>query len=164
MDKKQNGFSLVELLIGMVILVMLLAAMAGVVSVGFKSSQFNLSMGHILAPGRNALNAISDSLRYDPVTITLPLTGASGSQFNYTDSTSNTYTITRNSSTRSIIMAKNGITTSTLAAGLVDSITFTRDSSDVRTVIVTIVLNDKAYTGSPSRTISETIVMWNVTS
>ncbi|MHC1758867.1 MAG: PilW family protein [Negativicutes bacterium] len=157
-----RGFSLVELLIGVTMFVILLAGVSGMLTSGIKSSQYDLSVGHILAPGRNAVNIISDRLRYDAVNITSPVISGSGAQINFSDGT-NTYVIYRNSTARSIVITKNGAAdpaNPTLAAGMVETLTFTR-GSDARDITITVLFNDKAYTGSPDRTISVSVVALN---
>jgi len=158
-----RGFSLVELLIGMTMFVILLAGVSGVLTSGVKSTQFDMSLGHILAPGRNTVNIISDRVRYDAVTITSPAVSASGTQINFSDSSSNVYVISLNSSARSIVITKNGAadpTNPTLAAGMVETLTFIR-GSDVRDISITVKFNDKAYTGSPDRILTVSVVALN---
>lgn len=158
-----RGFSLVELLIGITMFVILLAGVTGLLTSGIKSSQYDLSVGHILAPGRNAVNIISDRLRYDAVTISAPALSTSGAtQISFSTGT-DSYVISRNSTARSIVITKNGAadpTNPTLAAGMVEALTFAR-GSDVRDITITVQFNDKAYTGSPDRTITVAIVALN---
>lgn len=164
MKKLDNrGFSLVELLVGITMFVILMAGVFGVLFSGIKSSQFDLSLGHILAPGRNAVNIMSDRLRYDAVTISAPALSTPGAkQIAFSDGT-NAYVISRNSTARSIVITQNGAadpTNPTLAAGMVEDLTFDR-GSDARDITITVLFNDKAYTGSPDRTIKVSIVALN---
>jgi prepilin-type N-terminal cleavage/methylation domain-containing protein len=167
-----KGFSLVELLIGMAIMVILLAAIAGLLSAGLSATRFNLSKGHILAPGRNAINQITDHIRY-ATSVTTPTAGGNGGQISYADAGGNFYTISRDSATQSVVIAKNSVTLTTLAAGMVKTLNFVREDSTVDggngnlkpiiKVTITIELNDHAYTGSPETKIIGIVIMQNIT-
>ncbi|MEI6287946.1 MAG: hypothetical protein WCP79_15690, partial [Bacillota bacterium] len=148
------------------IIVIILAGATNLLSSGLNAGKYNLSMGHIMAPGRIAANTLADKLRIDAVSITSPALGANASQLTYNDSSGNVFVISYNSTAHSIVITKNGSadTGSPLAAGLVASLKFTRDNVDVRSIVVDIGFNDNAYSGSPTRTISMTVIMMNVTS
>lgn len=178
----QSGFSLVEVLIGVAILAVMMAAVSGVLKTGIMSSKFNLSMGNIMAQTRQAANRLSDHLRIVPVIVTSPVAGGSVTQMIYTDApeNGNIYTIYYDASTHAIVMTKNGSVTETLATGVVQNITFLRDTAtcsynceesctvdnqaQTNRLTIKIVMNDASYSGSPQRTLCFTIVMWNVTS
>lgn len=156
-----RGFTLAELLVGMAILLLIMAGLSGVLSTGIMSMQHNLSLGRISAPARHAVNAIEDSLRYNAVAITLPAVGGSGSQLTFSDSSSVEYTISRNSTSRSIVFTKAGIVESTLASGLVESLVFER-GTDKREITIKATFNDKSNANSPSRTIKAVIIVVNL--
>lgn len=165
MNKGTNrGFSLVELLIGMAIMVLILAGLAGVLSTGLQSVQFNLSMGTALAPGRNAANVITDRLRYNATIISYPIAGDVDKPYlEYFDGTS-TYNISRNSSTKSIVITKNGAAdpvNPTLAVGLVTGLSFSR-GADLRDITVEITLKDSSNANAPSKTTRATVLALNV--
>lgn len=171
MGKKigNRGFSLVELLVSIALLAIVMAAAANLLSSGLKASQFNMSIGHILAPGRNAMNIITEQLRYNAVKVTQPAAGANGVVFTCNDDATplTTYSIYRDSGTRAIFIEINGVVTDNnkLAKGMVESLNFTRAGSSVD---VTIELNDQAYKnpdgsiGSPTRTLTATVVLSNL--
>ncbi len=165
MKKNNNrGLSLVELLIGMAIMVLILAGLAAVLSTGLQNMQFNLSMGTALAPGRNAVNVITDRLRYNATTISYPAAGeASKLYLTYSDGTDE-YMIVRNSSTKAIVITKNGAadpTNPTMAAGLVTALTFTR-GADLREITVEVTLKDPTNANAPSKTSKATVLALNV--
>ncbi len=179
---RQSGFSLVEVLIGIALLAVMLAAVAGVLKTGIMSSKFTLSLGNVLAPARHAANRLSDHLRIEPVSVTSPVAGGSVTQMTYTDApeSGNTYAIYCDSVTRAIVITKNGSVIETLASGVVQSVTFLRDTatcsynceelcaadsqSQTSRVTIKIVVSDASYAGSPQRTLCFTVVMWNVPS
>ena len=165
MKKNNNrGFSLVELIIGMAIMVLILAGLAGVLSTGLQNMQFNLSMGTALAPGRNAVNVITDRLRYNATIISYPAVGDANKLYlTYSDGTDE-YVISRNSSTKAIVITKNGAadpTNPTMAAGLVTALTFTR-GADLREITVEVTLKDPANANAPSKTTKATVLALNV--
>ena len=165
MRKRNNqGYSLVELLIGMAIMVLILAGAASVLSTGLQGMQFNLSMGATLAPGRNAANVITDRLRYNATTISYPAAGEANKLYlTYSDGTDE-YTISQNSSTKTIVITKNGAadpTNPTLAAGLVTGLAFTR-GTDLREVTVEITLKDPSNANAPVKTTKATVLSLNV--
>ena len=165
MRKRNNqGFSLVELLIGMAIMVLILAGVASVLSTGLQGMQFNLSMGAALAPGRNAANVITDRLRYNATTISYPAAGEANKLYlTYSDGTDE-YTISRNSSTNTIVITKNGAadpTNPTMATGFVTGLSFSR-GSDIREITVEITLKDPSNANAPSKTTRATVLALNV--
>ena len=165
MKKSNNiGFSLVELLIGTAIMVLILAGLAGVLSTGLQGVQFNLSMGTALAPGRNAVNVITDRLRYNAPSISYPAAGEENKLYlTYSDGTDE-YTISQNSNSKAIVITKNGAadpTNPTLAAGLVTGLTFTR-GSDLRDITIEITLKDPANANAPVKTTRATVLALNV--
>lgn len=176
----RKGFSLAELLVGTAVLAVLLAAVAGVLKTGLMASKYNLSFGHIMAPARHAAEYLSNRLRTEAVSVTTPVAGGSVVQMAYTDSVGNAYTIYCDATAHSLIVTKNGAVNTTLAAGIVQGVTFLRDSEtcgysceeacdatippQVGRLTVKLVVNDNAYSGSPQRTICFSVVLWNVTS
>ena len=165
MRKRNNqGFSLVELLIGMAIMVLILAGVASVLSTGLQGMQFNLSMGTALAPGRNAANVITDRLRYNATTISYPAVGDADKLYlQYSDGTS-TYKIIHDSDAKSIVITKDDApdpTNPTMAAGLVTVLTFSR-GADGREITVGVTLKDPANANAPSKTTKATVLALNV--
>ncbi|MBP2627311.1 MAG: hypothetical protein H6Q68_2022 [Firmicutes bacterium] len=69
--KNQKGTTLVELLMGMVILVLVLSPIANVIKTSFMAYKYSLSRNLTLTGGYAALNIISDELRYaqSPTTV-----------------------------------------------------------------------------------------------
>ena len=159
-----RGFSLVELLIGITIMALIFAGLSGILSTGLKGFQFNLSLGTVLAPGRNAVNVIVDRLRYNATSISYPNAGDTDKLYlTYSDGTDE-YTISRDSSAKSIVITKNGAAdpvNPTLAAGMVTALTFTR-GTDVRDITISVTLKDPANPDSPSKTTTATFLALNV--
>ena len=64
LPNKRRGFSLAELLIGMAILALVLAPIAMNFQFTTKVYQYNMSQGRNIMSTRDAVNALSDELRY----------------------------------------------------------------------------------------------------
>ena len=161
---KNRGFSLVELLIGIAIMALIFAGLSGILSTGLKGLQFNLSLGTVLAPGRNAVNVITDRLRYDATSISSPNVGeADKPSLTYLEGT-DVYIISRDSSANSIVITKNGAAdpiNPTLAAGMVTALTFSR-GTDLRDITIAVTLKDPANPNSPSKTTTASFLALNV--
>lgn len=164
---RNNGFTLVELLIGMAMMAVLMAAIAGVLSSSMNSFSYSMSKAHSLQPARTAINQIGDSVRYTAAAISNPALGSSGNELDFTDSTSNSYRIyvpSTGSNANTIIITKNGIVASSLAAGMVQptSVSFIRDATDASKLTIRITLNDNAYSNSPGTTVSSLFALANM--
>ena len=160
LQNKRRGFSLAELLIGMAILALVLAPIAMNFQFTTKVYQYNMSQGRNIMSTRDAVNALSDELRYATAvsidagkTVILP------------DTTSITYTV--NSASRTISAAAGSPTTltvngKTLSIGNLQSVTFARDASNGKIMRITVVENNAAYADSPTLTTTTVITMPNL--
>ena len=73
-NKADSGFTLPEIMIGMLIILLIFGAVAGLLSSGLMSSQYNLSKANSLSVARNAVNQIEEYARYANK-IDLPVNG-----------------------------------------------------------------------------------------
>ncbi len=63
-NKSNSGFTLPEIMIGMMILLLILGAVTSLLSSGVMSSQYNLSKSNSLSVARSTINQIEDIARY----------------------------------------------------------------------------------------------------
>lgn len=71
-SEKNGGFALAELLVGMVILLILLAAISTFLVPGVSSTKYAMSQENSLSKARTTLNKIVDVVRYNPRMVTSP--------------------------------------------------------------------------------------------
>lgn len=158
-DKNENGFTLPELLIGVAILLMALAAINGLFSAGTSTFKYTMSQEHSQAKGREAFNKIIDVVRYKPSSVTSPST--EGTSMNFVDSSTTpvSYSINFDSTTKSIIINEGGTQTK-YAEGVAKSIKFTNKGNNQFTIELT--LNDNEYSGSPDVVFKSTVQLHNM--
>ena len=166
--KKNGGFTLVELLVGIAILFFIMAGIAEALSSGYLSSLYNMSNTNSKGKARETVIAIEDNIRYSVVSITSPALGASGNELDYADSAGNTYKIyvpSTGSNANTVVILKNGTTVvASKAMGLIKpaDLVFTRDASDKSMLTIGITLNDLTYQGSPTVTVTSRIKLMNM--
>lgn len=163
--KNSDGFTLVELVIGMAMMTILMAAAFGVLSTGLKSYYYNQSQSHIIAQAGPTMSIITERIRFIKSISGLSL-GSSANTLSFTDANDNNCTISVGSGTdvHTLIYTKGG-STEKFVPGIVKSITFTRDSSQTQLLTITLVVHDYSSTIlSQDRTFTYTVFMPNVKS
>lgn len=80
--KNQQGLTLVELVVGMTISTIILAAIVGVLSTSVRSHQYNFQEESNIQDARAVLNEVSDQLRY-ATSISSPPPGGSANTITY---------------------------------------------------------------------------------
>lgn len=163
-DKNDNGFTLLELLIGVAILLIALAAINGLFSAGTSTFKYTMSQEHSQAKGREAFNKIIDVVRYKPSSVTSPLFTSpltEGDSMAFVDSSTTpiSYSINFDSATKSIIINAGGTQTK-YAEGVAKSIKFTNKGNNQFTIELT--LNDNEYSGSPDVVFKSTVQLYNM--
>ncbi len=164
--RKNGGFALAELLVGMVILVTLLAAISTFLVPGVTSTKYAISQENSLSKARTTLNKIVDVVRYNPRTVTSPTSaGTAVNELSFQDEDSNVYEIevtTGDSGKKSVTIMKNSVITETMAEGIAKSITFTLDTVNPNQVKIELTLNDNAYATSPDVKLTTMVKMENM--
>ena len=115
MIKNKNGFTLVELLVGMMIFVIILAGIGVILSPSLRLYQYSFEQGVNGQNSRQILNEITNELRYAS---SISRTSARRVQYD-TDKI-----ISYDSVNKAIIITKSGAITKTLAKGRISSIDF----------------------------------------
>lgn len=165
-SEKNGGFALAELLVGMVILLILLAAISTFLVPGVSSTKYAMSQENSLSKARTTLNKIVDVVRYNPRMVTSPTSaGTIVNQLSFQDGDSNVYDIavtTGDSGKKSVTITKNSVITETMAEGIAKSITFTLDTANPNQVKIELTLNDNSYSTSPDVKLSTVVKMENL--
>lgn len=113
----QKGFTLTELVVGMAVMTIIMAAIFGVFSVSLKTYQYGFGQERVYNEGRKTLNAITNELRLATVTTSAP------TQISYTTQSGVSKNITYNAITKTITLNATNY-----GQGMVDSVNFQRDS------------------------------------
>jgi prepilin-type N-terminal cleavage/methylation domain-containing protein len=135
--KNERGFTLVELIIGIAIMALIMAAVFGVLSSSVATKNYGMSQEASFTQARTVMTAVADELRQ--ATITSPAVGSSASDIQYTY-----YNISTAVSESRSISLSGGYVTITRAAGsqqlgggLIQTLTFNRESASLVKLTVT---------------------------
>jgi prepilin-type N-terminal cleavage/methylation domain-containing protein len=167
--RSQKGFSLPELLVGMVIFVIIATAVSGVLFAGIKSFQYNFSQGQDLQKARLAINQIADTVRYAS-NITTPSIGNTSNQLAFTVA-ADTYIINvgpTGTYQNAILIFKDGSSTPTtiLAPNMISNssnISFHYYlQNNIKNLDITMTLNDSSYKTSPNMTLNSKVILPNL--
>lgn len=150
----QRGFTLVELVIGMAVMALVMAAVFGVLSSSVNVQSFGVNQEASFNQIRSVLNTISEELRYS--TVTAPAAGVTANEISYT---------TRDGETRRIYRGTIGVETNMivitrpggnllLGNGLIQAPTFTCAAAPNDDRIITITLTATSGTGATAATIT----------
>ena len=161
----QAGFSLVELIVAVAVMVLLMAGAFGVLATSIRSFQNTTDQGANVQLSRNALNEISNEIR-NATSVTV----VSASSINYTSPVdvlpintpnrsialnTNSITITYKNAAGNIISVKN------IGQGRINSLQIVRDATNTRIFTVSISLQSNAYPGSVSTPVSTVVTTLN---
>ena len=168
-NKANAGFTLPEIIIGMMILLLIFGAVTGLFSSGLTAAKYNLSKANSLAVARNVVNQIEEEARYtgkivSPTTDagfgpTLQLENSDGS------SVYKVYITKDGNAQNAIFINKNG-SIKNLANGMIadDGIVFSRDTNDPTMLLIEVTINDASFSGSPNTSISSRVKLLNLSS
>jgi len=160
----QQGFTIIELLIGMAIMTIIMGAMYGVFVSSSKSQQFNFDATANTQDGRQIIMNISNEVK-NATQISSPLAGSVTTTMNYQkNNVLSNWTISLGTGIHAntiIITDPAGNITQRMGIGRTQSLQFIRDSVIPRKITVNLTLRNSARTDAPSTTVSTIIYTLN---
>jgi len=168
-NKANAGFTLPELIIGMMILLLIFGSITALLLSGLISSRYNLSKSNSLSVARSAVNQIEEIARYANK-IDLPTTsGVSGNELQLETSDGSVYKIyiDKDENEKNAIFIDKGISNiKKLANGMIadDGIVFSRDTTDPTMILIELTINDAAFSDSPDTIINSRVKLMNLSS
>lgn len=131
MKADEQGFTLVELIVGMAILTLIMSGTYGILATSVKSYQYNFEQGKNIQDSRQIFNEITKGIKNaTAITITAPTPNPKDTSilsYSITDtstSVTDTYVVSLDTDTSAIMIQKNG-TIQTVGTGRVDKIKVT---------------------------------------
>ncbi len=135
--KNEQGFTIVELVIGIAIMGLIMAAVFGVLSSSVTTRNYGMNQEASFTQARTVMSAVADELRH--ATISSPAVGTSANAIQYTY-----HNIAANTDENRSISLSGGYVTivrasgsQQLGGGLIQTITFNRESASLVTLTVT---------------------------
>lgn len=168
-NKADSGFTLPEIMIGMMILLLIFGAVTGFLSSGLMSSQYNLSKANSLSVARNAVNQIEEYARYANKIDSPTTSSVSGNELQLETSEGSVYRIyidKDDNAKNTIFIKKDSNIIKKLANGMIadDGIVFSRDTNDPTMIMIELTINDASFSGSPDTSITSRIRLLNLSS
>jgi len=158
--KKQQGFTLVEVIVGMSIMIIIMSGILGVLVTSYRSQQYNFDETANTQEGRQIIMKISTEIK-NATEIISPVTGGTANTITYRkNGDTGNRSIYLETSTNTVIItdpAENII--QRLAVNRSDSLSFERESP--RKIAVTVTLKNSQRTDAPSNRISTVIYTLN---
>ena len=168
-NKADSGFSLPEIMIGMMVLLLIFGAVTGFLSSGLKSSQYNLSKANSLSVARSAVNQIEEYARYANKIDSPTTASVSGHELQLETSDAKVYHIyiaKDGNAQNAIFIDENGSNIKKIANGMIadGGIVFSRDTNDITMIMIELTINDASFSGSPDTSITSRIRLLNLSS
>ena len=165
-NKSNSGFTLPEIMIGMMILLLILGAVTSLLSSGVMSSQYNLSKSNSLSVARSTINQIEDIARYGSK-IDLPTTSTPSNQLQFETSDGTVYNIyvaKDDNAKNSIFIYKDSSNIKKIANGMIadNGIIFSRDVNDPTMLLIDLTINDVAFNDRPATNITSRVKLLNL--
>lgn len=114
-----KGYTLVDLLIGLMIMLMVITISHSIILLIYKMNDFSYQQNFNTQDSRLILNYITNEINYAKAVTTV-----STNQLQYTDKDDNSTSIMHNNSGKAVEIYKNGLLFMTLGKGNITSITF----------------------------------------
>ena len=172
----EKGFTLVELLIGVAVLSILMAGVFGVLSSSLSSFRYLFTQNRNIEDARQAINALSDELRYAKSITTGPADGATlslgaGNSFVYVVSVNGgdvTRTLTRDATSKTVTLQGGtaaGYPVYSFGTGIVTALTVQRTDDTTHQKVkftISITANDTSQAGGSPVTTSVDVIPNNL--
>jgi len=162
--QNNRGFTLVELLIGMVILVIILGAIVGVLDASLRSQQHNFEQAANTQDERQIISFISTEIR-NATSVSSPNVGSDSTSLSYQktgDTLNRTISIgTGNDSNTIVITDTSGAIVQRMGVGRVHTLEFTRDATITRKITVDLTLRNSSRSNAPTNTVSTIVYTLN---
>ncbi|QDR80255.1 PilW family protein [Sporomusa termitida] len=148
-----RGFTLVELLVGMAIMLIILAPIFGTLTTTIKTFQINMAQQRNISSEREIFNALSNEIRY-----ATNVTRVSSTEIEFTVDNRNCRIFIGTGDNANALMVERidtdgNTTTKNLTSAVIKNITF--ESVANKTLTVSIEVIDRAFSNSPIITFNE---------
>ena len=165
-NKAACGYTLPEIMIGMLIILLIFGAVAGLLSSGLMSSQYNLSKANSLSVARDAVNQIEEIARYANK-IYSPTVSTPGNELQLETSDGSVYKIyidKDDNEKNAIFIDKDSSNIKKIANGMIadSGIVFSRDANDATMVLIDLTINDVSFSDSPDTNITSRVKLLNL--
>ena len=165
--QNQSGVSLVEFLVGIVIMLLIMLPISSSLFTGIKAYQYNMAQSQNITNTRASLNTIGNELRYATAISVLPGTPSTMPNATVTYTTEGQprtmYAIAGTpSTTKTLVIAYDGVVQNQIASNNLQSIVLTRDTVNTKRLTISAHLNNYSYTGSPQMTTEIIVIMPNM--
>ena len=168
-NKADSGFTLPEIMIGMMILLLIFGAVTGFLSSGLMSSQYNLSKANSLSVARSTINQIEEVTRYANKIDSPTISSVSGNEMQLETADGHVYEIyiaKDDDAKNAIFIDRDSSTIKKLANGMIadGGIVFSRDTTDPTMILIELTINDAAFSDSPNTIINSRVKLMNLSS
>lgn len=155
----QKGFSLVELVIGMVVLVVILGGIYQILTGMNRSQRYNLEAAANIQDQRVILNSIATELR-NAVRLTI---NEDGTMITYRkNGDTDDQKISRNNDTNTVVFTDSGdAVVNSYGPGRISRLRFTSDADSARKVTIELTVINAEQAGAPENTISTVVYTLN---
>lgn len=165
-NKANAGFTLPELVIGMMILLLIFGSITALLLSGLISSRYNLSKSNSLSVARSAVNQIEEIARYANK-IDSPTASTSGNELQLETSDGSVYRIyidKDENEKNAIFIDKDSSNIKKIANGMIaeNGIVFSRDVNDATMVLIDLTINDVSFSDSPDTNITSRVKLLNL--
>lgn len=166
-NKANAGFTLPELVIGMMILLLIFGSITALLLSGLISSRYNLSKSNSLSVARSAVNQIEEIARYANKIDSPTTSSVSGNELQLETADGHVYEIyvARDTDEKNaIFIDKDNGNIKKLASGMVadDGIVFSRDANDITMILINVTINDVSFNDSPDTNITSRVKLLNL--